>query len=168
MQEEASKFLAEFESYLTLSAKETDSPRVVAAFHFHLTGPSLISFNNLTIKDSWTTVKVSFLVEYANCLNNPSLIAESLAFDNLKLGQKQAIKNFHSTVLDKVCCFHKTDTDMTNKFIAGLPLQLTFFVPSVRVSSFQDALQSAKIGQAHGYRKSQGPPVVVPQSVPEQ
>ena len=50
---------------------------------------------------------------------------------------------------------------MTNKFIAGLPPQLAFFVRAGRVSSIQDALQSAKIGQAHGYRQSQGPPVVV-------
>ena len=101
MHEDASKFLAEFESYLTLSAIEPEPPRAVAAFHLHLTGPALICFNNLTIKDSWTTVKACFLAEYANCLNNPSLIAESLAFDNIKLGQTQAIEDFHSTVLDK-------------------------------------------------------------------
>ena len=51
MQEDASKFLVEFESYLTLSTIEPDSPRAVAAFHLHLTGPALIWFNNLTIKD---------------------------------------------------------------------------------------------------------------------
>ena len=51
---------------------------------------------------------------------------------------------------------------MTNKFIAGLPPQLGVFVRAGRVSSFRDALQSVKIGEAHGYRQSQGPPAVVP------
>ena len=162
MHEDGAKFLAEFVSYLTLSAIEPESPRAVAAFHLHLTGPALIWFNTLTIKDSWTTVKACFLAEYANSLNNPSLIAESLAFDNIKLGQTQAIEDFHSTVLDKGRRLHKSDTDMTNKFIARLPPQLAFFVRAARVSSFRDALQSAKIGEAHGYRQSQGPPAVVP------
>ena len=152
MHEDASKFLAEFESYLTLSAIE---PRAVAAFHLHLTGPARIWFNNLTIKDSWTTFKACFLAEYANCLKKNSLIAESLAFDNIKVGQRQAKEDFHSTVLDKGRRLHKTDTDMTNRFIAGLPPQLAFFVRAGRVSLFRDALQSAKIGEAHGYRQSQ-------------
>lgn len=57
MHEDASMFLPEFESYLTLSAIKPDLPQAVAAFHLHLTGLTLVWFNNLTIKDSWTTVK---------------------------------------------------------------------------------------------------------------
>ena len=61
-------------------------------------GPALIWFNNLTVKDSWTTVKAAFVNEYCSMLNNPSLIAESVAFDNLKLNPTQAIEDFHSVV----------------------------------------------------------------------
>lgn len=160
MHEDPAKFLAEFESYLTLSSIEQDSPRAIAAFHLHLTGPALIWFNNLSIKDSWQTVKASFQIEYLNNLNNPSLIAEAVAFDSLKLGPSQAIEDFHSVVLDKGRRLHKTETDMTNKFIAGLPSQLAFFVRAGRVTTFREALQSAKVGEAHGYRQSPATPIV--------
>lgn len=153
MHEDAAKFLAEFESYLTLSSIEETSPRAIAAFHLQLKGPALIWFNNLTVKDSWTTVKAAFMNEYCSMLNNPSLIAESVAFDNLKLNPTQAIEDFHSVVLDKGRKLNKNNTDMTNKFISGLPPQLAFFVRAGRVSSFREALQSAKIGEAHGYRQ---------------
>ena len=42
-------FLAEFESYLSLSAIAPDLPRAVAAIHLHLTGPAPIWFNNLSV-----------------------------------------------------------------------------------------------------------------------
>ena len=70
----------------------------------------------------------------------------------------QAIDDFHSIVLDKGRRLHKIDTDMTNKFIGGLPSQLEFFVRAGRVTSFREALQSAKIGEDHGYRQLQGIP----------
>ena len=127
MHEDASKFMKEFDSYLTLSSIDEESPRAIAAFHLHLSGPALIWFNNLAVKDSWKTVKAAFMNEYCNVVNNLSLIAESVAFDNLKLGSTQAIEDFHSVVLDKGRRLHKSDTDMTNKFIAGLPSQLAFF-----------------------------------------
>ena len=47
--------------------------------------------------------------EYCNVVNNLSLIAESVAFDNLKLGSTQAIDDFHSVVLDKGRRLHKSD-----------------------------------------------------------
>ena len=71
--------------------------------------------------------------EYCNVVNNPSLITESAAFDDLKFGSIQAIENFHSMVLDKERHLHKSNTDMTNKFIAGLPSQLAFVVWAGRV-----------------------------------
>ena len=46
----------------------------------------------------------------------------------------------------------KSDRDMTFKFIDGLPPQLAFFVRAGRVSTLRDALHSAKLGEAHGYR----------------
>ena len=165
MHEDASKFMKEFDSYLTLSSIDEESPRAIAAFHLHLSGPALIWFNNLAVKDSWKTVKAAFMNEYCNVVNNPSLIAESVSFDNLKLGSTQAIVDFHSVVLDKGRRLHKSDTDMTNKFIAGLPSQLAFFVRAGRVTSFRDALQSAKIGEAHGYRHVQGPPAATAETV---
>ena len=78
-QEDATKFLGEIESYLTLSSIKTDSNRAVAAFHLHLKGPAIIWFNNLTCKDTWLTVKAAFIEEHCN-ITNPSMIAESCCF----------------------------------------------------------------------------------------
>lgn len=155
MHEDAEKFLSEFESYLTLASIDTTSPRAVAAFHLFLKGPALIWFNSLTFKETWDSVKESFKLEYCNILNSPSLIAESVAFDNLRLGQSQAIEDFHAFVMDKGRKLRKSENDMLNKFISGLPPQLAFFVRAGRVDSLRDALQSAKIGEAHGYRQLQ-------------
>lgn len=153
MHEDAEKFLSEFESYLTLASIDIYSPRAVAAFHLFLKGPALIWFNSLTCKQSWETVKASFQIEYCNILKSPSLIAESLAFDNLRLSQSQPIEDFHALIMDKGRKLRKSEADMTNKFISGLPAQLAFFVRAGRVESLRDALQSAKIGEAHGYRQ---------------
>ena len=137
MHEDSENFLSEFESYLTLAAIEITFPRAVAACHLFLNGPALIWLNSLSVKDSWSTVKAAFIQEYCNILSSPSLIAESVAFDNLRLSQSQAIEG---------------EADMFNRFISGLPSQLAFFVRADRVESLRDALQSANIGEAQGYR----------------
>ena len=97
-------------------------------------------------------MRAAFILEYCNILSSPSLIAESVAFDNLRLSQSQAIEDFHASVMDKGRKLRKSEADMLNKFISGLPSQLAFFVRAGRVESLRDALQSAKIGEAHGYR----------------
>ncbi len=74
------------------------------------------------------------------------------AFDNLRLQSHQAIEEFHSIVLEKGSRLGKTERDMTNKFLMGLPDRLAFFVRAGRVTTFREALHSAKIGEAHGYR----------------
>ena len=55
-------------------------------------------------------------------------------------------------VLEKGTHLGKSDRDMSNKFINGLPSQLAFFVRASCIHNFRDALHSAKIGEAHGYR----------------
>lgn len=148
MHEDAEKFLAEFESYLTLASIETTSPRAVAAFHLFLMGPALIWFNNLTFKDTWYAVKGAFVLEYCNIIGSPALIAESVVFDNLRLCQSQAIEDFHASIMNKGQKLYKSEADMLNKFISGLPSQLAVFVRAGCVKSLREALQSAKIGEA--------------------
>ena len=96
---DSNKFLAEFESHWTLAAIEISSPSAVAALHLFLKGPALIWFNILPVKDSWSTVRAAFDLEYCYILGSFSLIAESVAFDNLRLNQSQAIKD--ACILDK-------------------------------------------------------------------
>ena len=113
-------------SYLTLASIDTTSPRAVAAYHLFLKESALIWFNNLIFKDTWS----AFNHEYCNILNSPSLIAESVAFDNLRLGQSQAIEDFHAVVMDKGRKLRKSDADMLNIFISGLPPSVSIFCTS--------------------------------------
>ena len=159
MHEDGRRFLAEFESYISLSGIELASPRVVAAFHLNLKGPARIWFNNLTCKETWEQVKRAFIEEYCDRLESPTLIAETVAFDNLVLQPTQTIEEFHSIILEKGKKLKKSETDMILKFINSLPAQLAFFVRAGKVSSYREALQSAKIGEAHGYRQSNPLPV---------
>ena len=99
--EDSDKLLAEFESYLTLAAIEISSPRAVAVIHLFPKGPALIWLNNVSVKDSWPTVRAAFIKEYCNILSSPPLIAESVAFDNLGLGQSKAIVDFHVCIMYK-------------------------------------------------------------------
>ena len=151
MHEDGPKFLQEFESYLTLSGVDNEQ-RIIAAFHLHLKGPALTWFHTLPSRDSWNSIKESFNSEYGNNVNDPRLISEAAAFDNLVLNSGQAIEEFHAVVLEKGTRLNKSDRDMSNKFINGLPSQLAFFVRAGRINNFREALHSAKIGEAHGYR----------------
>lgn len=117
MHEDAENFLAEFESYLTLASIETTSPRAVAVFHLFLKGPALIWFNNLIFKDTWSAVKGAFVLEYCNIIGSPALI--SVAFDNLRLSQSQAIEDFHASIMDKGRKLHKSEADMLTNLSVG-------------------------------------------------
>ena len=101
MHEDSEKLFTEFESYLTSAAIEVTSPRAVAAFRLFLKEPALIWFNSLSVKDTWSTVIAAFIIEYCNILISPFLIAESVAFDNLRLGESQGIEDFHASVMYK-------------------------------------------------------------------
>ena len=131
MHEGGPKFLQEFESYLTLSGIDNEQ-RVIAAFHLHLKGPALTWFHTLPSRDSWSYIKEAFNTEYGNNVNDPRLISEAAAFDNLTLNTGQAIEEFHAIVLEKGTCLKKSDRDISNKFINGLPGQLAFFVRAGR------------------------------------
>ena len=154
MHEDGSKFLEGFKSYLTLSGIDHSSPRAVAAFHLQLHGPAQIWFNALptSIKSTWFTLETEFKKEFCNITNNPSLVAEEATFNTLTLKPGQPIEEFASVVQEKGRRLTKSDRDMTFKFIDGLPSQLAFFVRAGRVATLRDALHSAKLGEAHGYR----------------
>ena len=154
MHEDGAKFLEEFRSYMTLSGIEQSSPRAVAAFHLQLQGPALIWFNSLPTvqKTAWATVEEQFRQEFCNIANNPSFVAEEATFNHLSIKPGQPIEEFASVVQEKGRRLGKSDRDMTFKFIDGLPPQLAFFIRAGRVLTLRDALHSAKLGEAHGYR----------------
>ena len=151
MHKDGPKFLQEFESYLTLSGVDNEQ-RIIAAFHLHLKGPALTWFHTLPSRDNWNSIKESFNSEYGNNVNDPRLISEAAALDNLVLNSGQAIEEFHAIVLEKGTRLNKSDRDMSNKFINCLPSQLAFFVRAGCINNFREALHSAKMGEAHVYR----------------
>ena len=72
----------------------------------------------------------------------------------MKLAPHQAIEDFHAIVLEKGRRLKESDMDLINKSVGELPPQLAFFVRADHISSFHEALQSAKAVEAHGYRHS--------------
>jgi hypothetical protein len=72
--------------------------------------------------------------------------------NSLWVHNSQPIEEFHSLVSEKGHQLGKPERDIISKFIQGLPDQLAFFVRASRTTSYRDALHSAKIGEAHGYR----------------
>ena len=125
MHKDGPKFLQGFESYLTLSGVDNEQ-LTIAAFHLHLKGPALTWFHTLPSRDNWNSIKELFNSEYGNNFNDPSLISEAAALDNLVLNSGQAIEEFHAVVLEKGTRLNKSDRDMSNKFINCLPSQLAF------------------------------------------
>ena len=105
-----------------------------------------------SIKSTWFTLETEFKKEFCNITNNPSPVAEEATFNTLTLKPGQPIEEFASVVQEKGRRLTKSDRDMTFKFIDGLPSQLAFFVRAGRVDTLRDALHSAKLGEAHGYR----------------
>ena len=152
--EDGAKFLNEFISYCTFNSIFDDA-RKVAAFHLHLTGPALIWFNSLksTDKQAWLSVHQHYVKQYANLdVFDPALVAEAEIFENLTLLPHQQIEDFHSNVLEKGTKLGKSQRDLISRFVNGLPGQLAFFVRARNISTLKDALTSAKLGEAYGYR----------------
>ena len=69
--------------------------------------------------------------------------------------------------MDKGRKLRKSDADMLNIFISGLPPSVSIFVRAGRVNCLREALQSAKAGEAHGYRQQSATYTDVPSSVPQ-
>ena len=96
-------------------------------------------------------MKIAFSQEFSHT-SDTIYISESALFDKLTLGPQQPIEDFHALVSEKGNQLGKPERDIISKFIQGLPVQLAFFVRASRTTSYGDALHSAKIGEAHGYR----------------
>lgn len=163
--DDPSRFLEKFNSYCMLSGiNRNDDPRKVAAFHLHMAGPALSWFNCLPdeSKANWAVLQQAFVGYYIPNENSldAGMLVESAAFDALFLHPMQQIEDFYSAVLDKGRKLRKHDRDIISKFVNGLPHQLAFFVRAGKAQTLQDVLQSAKIGEAYGYRTQR--PVISP------
>lgn len=155
-QENASKFMSEFESYVTLYDLNSSDKRRIAAFHLHLKGPALTWFNSLSAeaKSTWSTIVILFKEKYVNFnWQSSTIMMTNEIFQNLHLAPGQSIEDFYCNLVEKGQILQKPDHEILSKFISGLPDKMSFFVRAGQPTDLQHALTSAKMAEACGYRK---------------
>lgn len=172
--EDPSRFLSEFTSYVVLQGLEGRDAQIIAGLHLHLGGPALTWFNQLstTTKDTWKQLQKTFELQYMSTdpQSNPQLIADNELYNTITLKFDQPIEDFHSTLVQKGKRLRKSDVDIMNRFIDGLPDQLKLYVRTGRPTTLHEALSQAKMGEAYKLRYSPfpfvPPPTPVQPSVP--
>jgi len=162
--ENSERFMSEFTSYMTyqgLDIPEHEN-RLIAAFHLHLAGPARVWFSTLQTKVTgsltWQKLFMAFKSEYINnnYYNNPNLLVQSEIFNNMRLGPTQPLEEFYSILVEKANKLQKSDLDILTKFIDGLPSDIKYFVRVQNPKTHAEALISAQMGQAYGYRTNPG------------
>ncbi|CAC5391982.1 unnamed protein product [Mytilus coruscus] len=129
-QDNGNTFLIEFESFITLhglSEFNLTNKRMLAAFHLHLKGAALTWYNSLSdeSKSDWKSVRILFKEKYVNfCGRWANALMHSEIFQNLTLSSGQSVEDFYCQIYEK-----------------GMPQDM------------QNALASAKMAEAYGYRK---------------
>lgn len=152
-QDNAKRFLEEFESYVVLN--DLTGRRRIAAFHLHLKGPALSWYSTLSdeSKASWDVIVVLFKEKYVNFnWRSSTVMVESEVFQNLELKAGQNIDDYYSSIVDKGAFLKKPDHELLTKFITGLPRDMAFFVRAGHPADIQAALVSAKVAETSGYR----------------
>ena len=155
-QENAAKFMSEFESYATLYDLPKGDKRRTAAFHLHLRGPALTWFNSLseTAKYNWESLEILFKEKYVHFnWQSSTVMMTTEIFQNLRLSPGQSIEDYYCNLVEKGKILKKPDHEILSKFISGLPDKMAFFVRAGRPTDLQTAVTSAKMAEACGYRQ---------------
>lgn len=168
--EDPFKFIQEFNSYVVLHGLEGRDVQIVAGFHLHLAGPALTWFNQLSATTvlTWRRLRQAFEEQYLSTdpSLNPQIIADSELFNTTMLKEGQPIEDFHSILVQKGQRLQKSDVEIMNRFIDGLPHQLTLYVRTGRPTSLNEALSQAKMGEAYKLRYTPMSPYPPAQTVP--
>ena len=154
-QDNASKFLSEFQSFATLHGLDNSSERKVAAFHLHLQGPALQWFDSLesVLKSSWDNLEPCFRKKYLELGRQSSTVMlESELFQKMSLLPGQSLEDYYSSLSEKGQILKKPDHELMVRFINGLPEKLAFFVRAGNHEDSSAALAAAKMGETFGYR----------------
>ena len=155
-QENALKFLSEFESYATLYDLPPGDKRRIAAFHLHLRGPALTWFNSLSesAKSSWSAIEVLFKEKYVNFdWQSSRVMMTTEIFQSIRLSPGQSIEDYYCSLVEKGQILQKPDHEILSKFVSGLPEKMSFFVRAGQPKDLQTAVTSAKMAEACGYRQ---------------
>ena len=72
--------------------------------------------------NTWAHLEAAFALRYtdANEQNQPSIIAEAEAFNQLRLQASQPLEQYHSILVEKATRLQKPDRETILKFIDGL------------------------------------------------
>lgn len=155
-QENAAKFLSEFESYATLYDLQPGDKRRTAAFHLHLRGPALTWYNSLSesAKQSWASLEILFKERFVHFnWQSSTVMMTTEIFQNIKLSPGQSIEDYYCNLVEKGQILKKPDHEILSKFISGLPEKMAFFVRAGQPTDIQTAVTSAKMAEACGYRQ---------------
>ncbi|VDI41407.1 beta-1,4-galactosyltransferase 1 [Mytilus galloprovincialis] len=87
------------------------------------------------------------------CGHEANALMHSEIFQNLTLSSGQSLEDFYCQIYEKGKLLAKPEHEMLSKFISGLPDQMSFFVRAGMPPDMQNALASAKMTEAYGYRK---------------
>ena len=151
------KFLNDFKALMRMNGVN-DPVRMMSAFSLYLSGPAHTWLQGLSgeEKSCWSALEMAFTTYYINPnpKNNAVLYAEAQAFNDLELTSSMKIEDYYGQVLKKGKRLGKSPLDLMTKFIGGLPTQLRFFVQAGRPKDIEKAMQSARMGNACGYRDS--------------
>ena len=153
--ENGKKFLDEFESFAVLNDL-TSNKRRIAAFHLQLQGPALTWFLSLSelARNSWDMISVLFKEKYINFnWQSSTVMIESEMFQQLSLKPGQQLEDYYSNIVEKGSLLQKPAHEMLAKFVGGLPENFSFFVRAGRPTDIHQALTSAKMAEACGYRE---------------
>lgn len=152
------RFLSEFTAYCVFNRITEEDPRKLAAFQLHLLGPAQTWYTCLEehTKAQWATLKEAFEGKYSSANNKPVLLVETEQFQNIRLQPAQQIEDYYSKVIENGRKLSKSPQEVLLKFIQGLPSQLAFFVRAGNPEDVHSAVTSAKMGEAYGYRSTQG------------
>ena len=152
----ARKFLEDFKAYATFQ-NLTNEKRKIACFKLNLTGTAKLWFESLGEFDNlrWNIIENSFINRFIrpNDKNQSDFFLEEQIFDCLKLAPNQKVEDFFTILNEKAVHLQKQDRDIMTKFINGLPSQLAFFVRASNPQTSEEALTSARSGDAFGYRR---------------
>ena len=154
-QDNASKFLSEFQSFATLHGLDNSPERKVAAFHLHLQGPALQWFDSLesVLKSSWDNLEPCFRKKYLELgWQSSTVMLESELFQKMSLLPGQSLEDYYSSLSEKGQILKKPDHELMVRFINGLPEKLAFFVRAGNHEDSSAALAAAKMGETFGYR----------------
>lgn len=150
----AHKFIDDFISYCTLC--NIGDTQKVAAFQLHLTDEARLWFDDLPSdgKRSWSDIQTSFITRFVkrNTTNSPDFIIQEQLYHTIRLAPGQSIIQYYTLLKEKARALDKSDSDLLSRFIQGLPSQLAFFVRAGNPTTSEQALTSARNGEAYGYR----------------